>query len=97
VLSSRLELTSNSKEGERSAHQELLSRPILVHTSFGQHGKHAGLENICPFLAVNYNIVINFNLGTRQSQLAKHVCKHKVNNMAKPRKSITLPRSKFQK
>ena len=42
------------------------------------------------------HIMINFNLGTRQSRLAKHVCKHKVNDMAKPRKSITLPRSKFQ-
>jgi hypothetical protein len=66
-----------------------------------------GLENIFPFLAANSNIklpayadfrecmmphiVINFNLGTGQSQLAKYVCKHKVYYMARPRKSIAFP------
>jgi hypothetical protein len=37
------------------------------------------------------HIVINFNQDTGQSQHTKLVCEHKVNYMARLRKSIALP------
>jgi hypothetical protein len=86
----------------RSSFQDVFLS-ILIFWSTWQ----TGLENIFPFLAANSNIklpayadfrecmmlhiVINFNLGTGQSRLAKYVCKHKVYYMARPRKYIAFP------